>query len=322
MADHDKTHKLFFTHPRLVREFFLSYLPREWTERMDFSSLERVHSSLISRDLSERHGDRVWRVRWHPGEGENWCSFYLMIEFQSRPDPLMTLRLHNYVGHLLEDLARRPCRRGERRLPIVVPLVLYDGTRPWTAPLDLYRLCGPVPESLRRHLPQLEPLFVDERRSAPADDLATLFFQINTSRSPQGLAEAVAAVARRLPRGEEPELRRDFLSLILRVMHEAFPGVTIPTVADLEELPMFAQSLIHWRNRVIGQAVARGRVQGQRTGEIDGMRAMLLRQLKGRFGPLPLKVRRQLKAIATREELESLADRVIVAKSLEELDLS
>jgi predicted transposase YdaD len=325
MADHDKTHKLFFNHRRLVHDFFVGYLPREWTERMDFTTLEPVQASLIGKDLSERHGDRIWRVRWFPEEGESregdWFYFYLLLEFQSKPAPFMPLRLHNYVGHVLEDLVRQPKLVPGRRLPPVVALVSYDGLRPWPGPLDLGSLFVPVPKSVQQHLPQLRPLFVDESRSAPppeTDNLAALFFQVNTNRSPEDLPRLAQTLNARLPIKEEPELRQDFARLILRMLRQSLPGATIPEVASLEEIPMVGQHMAQWYKQTMREARSEGRQQG----EVEGMRRLLLELLKQRFGSLSLPVRRRIKAIESAIELQSLAGKVLVASSLEEMGLA
>jgi predicted transposase YdaD len=366
MADHDKTHKLFFSHRRLVHDFFLGYLPREWTERMDFSTLESVNANLIGKDLSARHGDQIWRIRWQVetqgGQEDSWFYFYLLLEFQSSPSPYMALRLHNYVGHLLEDLVRQPRLVPGRRLPPVVPLVLYDGTRPWTPPLDLASLFVPVPESVRRHLPQLHPLFLDESRigqeTANPDNLATLFFQVNTSRSLEALPDLATAISVRLPADGEPELREDFAHLLLRILRQAFPGVTIPEVTALEEIPMVGQHLIAalregrhaaelqgreqgWREgRQEGEREGRqvgkreglqegkregrqeGKREGRQIGEVEGMRRILLDQLKLRFGAVSLPVRQRVKTIESAAELRALARKVLIASSLEEMGLA
>jgi len=329
LADHDKTHKLFFNHRRLVHEFFLGYLPREWTDRMDFTTLEPVHASLIGRDLSERHGDQIWRVRWQAGTGQReeagdgWFYFYLLLEFQSSPAPFMALRFLNYVGRLLESLVRQPQLVPGRRLPPVVPMMLYDGTRPWKGPLDLGSLFVPMPESVRPHLPQLRPLFVDESRSAPvdvarpedpADNLAHLFFRVNTSGSPAELPGLAAAVDTRLPAAEEPELRQDFARLIARTLRRIFPGVTMPEVTTLEEITMVGQHMFEWTQKQLKEA----RTEGQ----LEGARRVLLDLLKLRFGALSLPVRRRVKAIQSASELRNLAGKVLVATSLAEMGLA
>jgi len=75
----------------------------------------------------------VWRVRL---ADSSWLYIYLLIEFQSAPDQYMALRIMVYTGLLYQDLlARKLVQPGDRLTP-VVPLVLYDGSRRWTAAQD------------------------------------------------------------------------------------------------------------------------------------------------------------------------------------------
>jgi hypothetical protein len=68
----------------------------------------------------------IWRLRW----GERWVYVYLLLEFQSRADRLMAVRLLTYVGLLYEDLAAAGEIPPGGRLPPVLPLVLYNGSGP------------------------------------------------------------------------------------------------------------------------------------------------------------------------------------------------
>jgi hypothetical protein len=52
------------------------------------------------------------------------------------------------------------------------------------------------------------------------------------------------------------------------------------------------------------------------------MRETLLHQLESRFPPLPDEVSRRLSAIESKDELTRLAERVLSARSLEELGLA
>ena len=113
-------------------------LPQELLECMDWETLERLPAEWFSLGLDRRSGDCVWRARLRGGR-----SLVVLIEFQRRLDRLMSLRLATYVVLLLEDLAKR----GEldqgpkgRILPVVRPVVLYNGLRPWRSPLSLAAL--------------------------------------------------------------------------------------------------------------------------------------------------------------------------------------
>jgi len=50
----------------------------------------------VSDDLRERDDDVIWRVRL----GSEWLDVHLLIQFQSRQDPFMALRILVYTGML------------------------------------------------------------------------------------------------------------------------------------------------------------------------------------------------------------------------------
>ena len=57
-------------------------------------------------------------------------------------------------------------------------------------------------------------------------------------------------------------------------------------------------------------------------GRQEGMRELVLRLLARRFAPLPAAVARRVSAMVSSEELATLADRLLEARSLEELGLA
>jgi predicted transposase YdaD len=73
----------------MVRDLLTGFVPGEWIEELDFSSLEKCGGSYISDDLRDRADDLIWRVRWGP----HWLYVYLLLEFQSRIDPWMAVRI-------------------------------------------------------------------------------------------------------------------------------------------------------------------------------------------------------------------------------------
>jgi hypothetical protein len=206
-------------------------------------------------------------------------------------------------------------------LPAVLPLVLYNGKRTWKAPADLSSLFRAVPPGCGRYLPQLTYLLVDENRllpeavSLPGNRVATLF-RLEAS-TPADLPALTAELAALLPPGEEPELRRDFTSWLIHLLRRMRPGVTIPEVGKLEEIAMLEETLTEWMNG----ATERGWRKGRQEGQVEGMRTLLLGQLEQRFETVPLQVRRRVEAIQSAQELEALAGRVLVARSIAEMGL-
>jgi putative YhgA-like transposase len=316
MAEHDSGYKLLFSHPRMVEELLRGFVHEPWVEDLDFGTLEQAEASFTSPDLQERHSDRVWRLRWRGGD-RGWFYVYLLLEFQSTPDPFMAVRLLGYVALLLADLVRTKVATPTQGLPAVLPLVLYNGKRPWGAPADLSNLFRFVPPGAERYLPKLSYLLVDESRlrpeelALPGNRVATLF-RLETC-SPEDLHDLLAELVSLLPRGKEPELRKDFTTWLRRLLRRKRPGGTILQVGDLEEITMLEENLTEW----LKGAKREGRIEGQ----VEGMRKLLLELLEQRFGALPRGVRRQVRTIDSPKKLGALAKRVLVADSLVEMGL-
>ena len=73
----------------------------------------------------------------------------MLLEFQSRDDRYMALRILSYTSLLYQELVRNQASEASRWLPAVVPVVPYNGTAPepataraWRAPARRRRGCG------------------------------------------------------------------------------------------------------------------------------------------------------------------------------------
>ena len=131
--DNDASYKTLFSAPEVVRDLILGFVPDEWLHGLDYRTLERVSGSYVTDDLRDRADDLVWRVQ----VGGEWVYLYLLIEFQSTVDPWMAVRIMTYVGLLYQDLIRQKQVLPQRRLPPVLPIVLYNGQSRWTAATDV-----------------------------------------------------------------------------------------------------------------------------------------------------------------------------------------
>ena len=90
--------------------------------------------------------------------------------FQSTVDPLMAVRVMTYIGLLWQDLARSGALNPDKTLPSVLPLVLYNGEAPWTAPRSLHEALGPMPHLLAPYQPESAFLLLDEVRMHLRDE--------------------------------------------------------------------------------------------------------------------------------------------------------
>ena len=193
--DADASYKLLFSAPEVVRDLVLGFIPDDWLHSLDYTTLEKIPGSYVTDDLRGRADDVVWRVK---ADGE-WVYLYLLIEFQSTADPWMAVRIMSYLGLLYQDLIRRGEVLPGRRLPPVLPIVLYNGASAWRAATDIAELIPKAPGLVAQHLPKLQYLLIDENRYTDAE-LATLH-------------NLVAAIIR----VEHPESEQALLQLIERL---------------------------------------------------------------------------------------------------------
>jgi putative YhgA-like transposase len=313
---HDPGYKAIFSHETMVKELLRGFIREDWIERLDFSTLERLGNSFVSADLRERHSDLIWRLRLR-GEGDGWIYLYLLLEFQSASDPFMAVRLLTYVGLLLEDIIRKEKLRPGDRLPAVLPLVIHSGRGRWRAPLRLETHFAPVPKALRRYLPRLTYLLLDEhrldlKRPELERNPTAAFFRIETNDIAEAVPYLCQQLKDRLPVGDLT-LRRIVDAWTMGAIKRVYPDAIIPEALNLEEASMLEETLLKERNRIQKEA--------RREGGLLSLRTMLLDLMTERFGRLPASVRQRIEEISSVQELRKLGRKVLRAKTLQDMGL-
>ena len=181
MPDHDSAYKRLFSHARMVKDLLRGFALRECASELDFSSLEQFKANLVGDRSWQRLPDLIWRLRW---KGE-WL--YVILEFQSTVKRFMAVRMAADVVLLYQELIRQKMLTRAGKLPPVLPLVLYNGVRPWKEPADVGQLTDCAPRGMGRYLLRLEHKALDEGRIEPGlprklGNLAAALFRLEGSR--------------------------------------------------------------------------------------------------------------------------------------------
>ncbi len=333
MADYDESYKLLFSHPEMVRDLLLGFVHEEWVKELDFTTLERVSGSYVSDDLRERENDVVWRLK----RSGDWMYIYLLIEFQSKPDPWMALRILVYMGLLYQDLVKKRGLTKTGKLPPVFPLVLYNGEKPWNSPLEVSELIEALPGGLMLYRPSLRYMLIDEGRYAESElsssgNLAVALVQLENSRAVPELRAVLKTLNQWLYAPEQASLRRAFSVWVNRTLLPAkLPGIALPDATDLNEVnTMLAERVVEWTEQGKAEGRGEGRVEGREEGReewlvevregglVEGEAIFLARQLEIKYGPLNQAIKTKLSA-ADAEQLLLWGERVLTAASLEEI---
>lgn len=329
--DDDASYKLLFSAPEVVRDLVLGFIPDEWLHSLDYSTLEKVPGSYVTDDLRHRADDVIWRVK---AEG-SWVYLYLLIEFQSRVDPWMAVRMMTYVGLLYQDLIRRGEVLPDRKLPPVLPIVLYNGDAKWTAATDIAQLIPKAPGLVAKYLPKLEYLLIDENQYGEADlaglkNLVAAIIRFEHPENEQALLKLIDLVNEWLE--GNPELKRTFAIWIRAVLlRQSKNTLALPKVRDLKELKMtLADRFDQWAQQHeqkgmqagmqagLQAGMQKGIEQGIEKGIEKGEALVLQKLLIKRFGPLPADLSAQIGA-ATAAQIDVWVDRVLDAQNLDEV---
>jgi hypothetical protein len=261
----DTLYKQLFAHPEIVRDLLTAFLSAEWARSLEVGAFERVNASYVNDRGKARHDDLVWRVNI----GGDWVYVYLLLEFQSRSDPWMALRMQVYVGLLCQDLVAQHRLTRFGKLPPVLPIVLYHGRKPWRASTDLAALMLPPPEGLERFQPRQHYLLVDQHRNLGADsqsNVLAILFRLMRSHSDADMREALFAFAARMKSADMLRARDSLTRWVQSMLQDEFRE----TPLSLEEGPvmsiLFDKRFKKYEDLLEYEAIERGRVKGREEG--------------------------------------------------------
>jgi hypothetical protein len=238
-----------------------------------------------------------------------------------------------WEAHLREDAAAK--------LPLIVPLVLHHGPGGWTASRSLAELLDAeeeLMEAARPYVPDFTFVVDDLGRQSDASlrrrsmtamgrlvlaclshardedlvaalwDWASVCEEVWAAPSGREAMKAVMSYIAKVGAGPKDEARAFFASL-----GSGAEEVYVATIAE--------QLKAEGREQGLAQGLARGRAQGREQGREQGLaqgqRALVLRLLDRRFGPLDEGTRARVEQAAV-QDLERWAEQLLTAATLED----
>ncbi len=320
---HDAAYKAMYRHPQTILDLrhFLAApsgpLHPGTLAALDFSTLAKLPAEWVTADFRRRHGDQVWRIRFRDAASDAGAGAWLLLllEFQSRDDTDMALRILGYVVELYRDLEAQGVVRPGTRRPPVLPVVIHNGVSPWRAPVEVTELIAlrELPAPVRRDLESLQPsqrLHVVDFPTCRQEDLVpgnVVSLQIGFEYAgPSDYETLLPAVVELRDAG----LRRTVWEWVVRRAHRhglALEGLDV-------EGTFFRSRIGENMKRATEAWFAEGRAEGVEEGlrrgieqGLEQQRALLMRQVATKFG------------VGASERIEPLLARVVDAALLVEI---
>ena len=231
----------------------------------------------------------------------------------------MAVRMMTYIGLLYQNLIHSQVVGKDGMLPPVLPIVLYNGQRRWSASCELSQLILAAPPAIKAYQAEMRYLLIDEGRLRESDlalerNLAVALFKLERSRTPKDLENAIALLIEWLgdTHAQTKALRRAFSTWIRRViLPHRFPGIAFEAVEELQEVKdMLAERVMEWTKEWEQQGLEKGSLQSTRDDILD--------VLLTRFDSAPQNIIDLLQTVEDISYLKSLHRQAVKIKSIED----
>ena len=153
---HDSFFKIVFSTPYVVEHFIRAFAPAELAEHISFA-----HASIGEPNFKSKKGDTfaadvVVNCHLRSQEGELPLKLALLLEHKSRPEKYLSVQVANYTYLMYA----RQMKEKSKHLELIVPMVIYQGKRPWK-PKSIKQLLDAYPPELQIFLPHSEFHFIN-----------------------------------------------------------------------------------------------------------------------------------------------------------------
>jgi len=310
---HDQLFKEAFSHVENAVVFFQNYLPAELRDRLDWDTLKLQPGKYTDEALQGCESDLLYTVQIdkHP------ALLYCLFEHQSTPDAWMPLRLLRYVLNIWEQYRKQ--NPTARKLPPVLPMVLYQGGATWTADFSLSGLLD-IPDGFTQYQPEFQHLLVDlnhinadELRGTLIVRASLLALKVSRKGLHHELPRLFQLIAELTHQDSSLSMIRTLLRYLCAVDNDTDLTEYITQVAATKQ-PRLQEELM----TIAEQLRKEGRQEGRQEGVQQGEARTLLKILNKRFGSVSHSIEGQI-STATTTQLEAWIDAALDAESIHQI---
>ena len=182
----------------------------KWVERVDFDKITLEPVSFIDRLFNKKEADLIWKLPLKDGPD---VYLFLLLEFQSRVDKTMPLRFASYILNFYADQFKN---KKTVSLPVVFPVLVYNGKQRWNAARRLQDLIDFVDPSLREYLIRFKYFTIDIGRFGKRSlvklkrNLVTAVFLLENVRNEKELENVFKEIIEIVKSEADPALVKSF----------------------------------------------------------------------------------------------------------------
>ena len=177
--------------------------------QLEVQDIEKYNSSFINKVFQNREADIVYKIKDR--------SIFILIEHQTKVDYLMPYRILEYEVAIMQsaiDLDK--IKNKERKIPLVIPIVLYTGNKKWNAKKYLEENQEKI-EGIENGLGNYNLIDINElteKELLEDNSFISKMMLIEKSKNTENIVEILEKIVK-ITKEEDKETLRRIISIIL-----------------------------------------------------------------------------------------------------------
>ncbi|WP_255547782.1 Rpn family recombination-promoting nuclease/putative transposase [Crassaminicella indica] len=275
-------------------DFLRSFVKKEWVDIIEEENLILIDKEFIQEDFKEEEADIVYKVNI---DGKD-VIFYVLLELQSRVDFRMPIRLLMYMTEIWRDELKNTDenikKRKNYRLPVIVPIVLYNGKNTWTAVRSFKEILNGY-ELFEENVVDFKYLLFDVNRMDKEElfniaNVVSSVFLLDQDVEIEEIIKRLKLIGRIIRSSATKEQEKSFRSWLLNIFKNGFEGEKkeniyrlLVEVSEMEVDDMVSnlgrkleEEFKHREKKGMQQGIQCGIQQGIQQGKKEMVRNLLL----------------------------------------------
>ena len=283
---YDRSYKKLFSHKGFIQYLLQGFVRLKWVDLVDFEKITLEPVTFIDRLFKKKEADLIWKLPLKEGSE---VYLYLLLEFQSSVDKTMALRFASYILNFYASILKE---HKQEKLPVVFPLLLYNGKQRWNAAQSLQEMVNLVHPSLREYLLRFKYFTIDigrfDKRSLIRlrKNLVSAIFLLENARNEDELESVFKEIIEIVKLEMDDTLRKtfgDWLEMLIKRTTNSEINIR-EIISERGEHTMIVETLMEmqkkWENKGILKGMQKGKQQGIQEGMQKGIQKTAIQLLK------------------------------------------
>lgn len=286
---YDAGYKQELSKPEQFIHFVQKYVKADWSIELTPEQVEECGKEYILEDYQKRNADLVYKIHFKT----QTLFVYLIMELQSRVDFTMPFRLLTLIfALLLKIFLETPEAERERknfRLPVVLPILFYNGEYKWTAETEFKNYLheaqyfGEYSLNFKYYLVDLSRIENDDILNT--NTLIDNILALDKNRKNERLFDVLDIVIRRTEAlGDDDKVSfQKWLEYVLLASTSDENQETVRQVLEMLRHGKGGNNMIHGIQLIIrdeyNRGVQDGKIQGEEHGELRKLISLICKKL-------------------------------------------